>query len=124
MKNLFNTNDTTEILNRLDSLNVNTKRLWGKMDVAQMLAHCSAALEVASGNQFPPRMFIGRILGPVFKSNFYNEKPFPKNSPTDKSFIIADQRDFEIEKQKLKMLVQKFADGGVEKCTKHPHSFF
>jgi len=124
MKNLFNQTDTTEILNRINKLNATSQRLWGKMEVGQMLAHCSKALEMASGQSFPPRLFIGRILGPLFKSKYLNDKPLDKNSPTDKSFIISDNRDFEKEKVTLKNLVQQFAEGGAEKCTTHPHSFF
>jgi hypothetical protein len=94
------------------------------MEVAQMLAHCYAALEVATGQKTPPRIFMGRILGPFFKSFFYGPKPFKKNSPTDKSFIVIDRRNFEKEKTKLVDLITLFAKGGEEKVTKHPHSFF
>ena len=49
MKNLFTQNDTTEILNRVDNLTPTSQRLWGKMEAAQMLAHCSKVLEAATG---------------------------------------------------------------------------
>jgi len=124
MKNLFDSNIETEILNRLEALKPNAERLWGKMEVSQMLSHCSAWLEIATGLKNPPRVFIGRILGPLFKSNFYNEKPLEKNGPTDKSTIVSPSGSFEEEKERLKKLIILFANGGAIKCTSNPHPFF
>lgn len=124
MKNLFEPETVEEIKNRINMLQPSSQRLWGKMEVAQMLAHCSAAMEVGVGDKFPPRIFMGRILGPIFKSVFLSEKPLRKNTPTDKSFLVIDQRNFEKEKAKLIGLIDKFANGGEAKVTRHPHSFF
>lgn len=124
MKNLFTPNDTTEILNRIDKLSPNSQRQWGKMEVAQMLAHCNAALETAAGLNFPPRLFIGRILAPFMKAKFVSEKIFDKNYPTDKSYVFASKMDFEMEKSKVVSLIKKFSENGPSKCTTHPHSFY
>ncbi len=124
MKNLFEKNTLTEILQRCEKLQPSAQRQWGKMDVAQMLAHCCATMEVATGQKFPPRLFIGKLIGRFAKPSFIGEKPFPHNSPTDKSFIVTDVRDFKKEKERLVQLVKQFAEGGAAKCTKHPHSFF
>jgi len=124
MKNLFDANATTEIIARIDELKPDSQRQWGKMNVAQMMAHCTAALETATDQRHPPRIFIGKILGPIFKSSFLNEKPFAKNSPTDKSFIMTGEKDFDKEKIRLKNIILSFANGGEAKCTSHPHSFF
>ncbi len=124
MKNLFNQNDTTEILNRVDNLKPTSQRLWGKMEVAQMLAHCSKTLEAATGQKNLPRTFIGKVLGGIFKRTYSNEKPFEKNSPTNYYFKTTDQRNFETERQKVKEFIQEFQTGGESKCTTHPHPFF
>src|SRR5579859_1603062 len=124
MKNLFQPEAAHEISSRIDKLQPQSQREWGKMGVAQMMAHCSATMEVASGTVVLPRMLIGRILGPLVRSNFTNEKPFSKNGPTDKNFVIADTRDFAQEQKRLKGLVLSFHEGGEAKCTRHPHSFF
>jgi hypothetical protein len=124
MKNIFHPETLEEIKQRINKLQPNTQRLWGKMEVAQMMAHCTAALEVAAGRKFPPRIFMGRILGPLFKSVFTNEKPLRKNTPTDPSFLVIDQRNFEKEKARLLDLVTQFSTGGEANCTRHPHSFF
>ena len=124
MKTLFSNADLDEILRRLDGLKPGANRQWWKMDVAQMLAHCSAAMEVAAGQAFPPRLFIGRILGPLFKKSFVGEKEFGKNSPTDPSYVVTDQRNFDREKSRLVAVVRQFGEGGEAKCTTHPHPFF
>lgn len=111
MKNLFEKDTVEEVLNRIDKLQPSTQRQWGKMDVAQMLAHCASTMDMASGRLNPPRIFIGRIIGPLVKSIFINEKPFSKNSPTDKKLRIADPRDFNKEQARLKQNVQQFYEG-------------
>jgi hypothetical protein len=67
---------------------------------------------------------MGRIIGPFFKPNYYNDKPFPKGSPTSKSAVISDTRDLDKEKVILKALVLQFYEGNAATCTTHPHPFF
>jgi len=124
MKNLFEKESTDEILSRVDQLQPAAQRQWGKMEVAQMMAHCSAALDMASGEINPPRMFVGRILGPLVKPIFTNEKPFAQNNPTEKRLVVADRRDFAREQEQLKQKIQQFHQGGEAACTRHPHPFF
>src|SRR3954449_5629268 len=108
MKNLFENETTDEVLRRIDQLQPSTQRKWGKMDVAQMLAHCANTMDMASGRLNPPRIFIGRIVGPIVKPIFTNEKPFSKNNPTDKKLFISDRRDFAREQERLKNCVREF----------------
>jgi hypothetical protein len=124
MKNLFQPDAVNEVISRIDRLQPTTQHQWGKMEVAQMMAHCSATLDMASGRLIVPRPLIGRILGPFVRSSFTNEKPFSKSSPTDKKFVIADKRDFAREQEQLKVRIRQFHQGGEAQCTKHPHSFF
>src|SRR5580692_4607087 len=49
MKSLFEPAVVGEIRNRMAHLRPDSERQWGKMNVAQMLAHCSAAIEMAEG---------------------------------------------------------------------------
>jgi Protein of unknown function (DUF1569) len=124
MKTLFQKDTAAEVISRLDQLQPGSPRQWGKMDVAQMMAHCSATLDMASGRINPPRIFIGRVLGLFVKPIFTNDKPFSQGNPTDKALVVADQRDFNREREQLKQKVLQFHEGGDERCTKHPHPFF
>jgi hypothetical protein len=124
MKNLFQREAIDEVIGRIDTLQPATQRHWGKMDVAQMMAHCSAALDMASGQVKLPRLFIGRLLGPFVKPIYTNEKPFSRNSPTDPKLVVSDPRDFLREQEQLKLKIRQFHEGGETQCTRHPHPFF
>ncbi|QKE72496.1 DUF1569 domain-containing protein [Arthrobacter citreus] len=124
MKNIFYLLNTEEILNRIDNLTPNSQPQWGKMDVAQMLAHCSAFQDIAMGNSFPKRSLLGRLVGRFAKPIFSNEKQVPRNMSTIPTILITDQKEFELEKEKLKQKIITFQKDGPEKCTTHPHPFF
>jgi len=124
MKTLYQEAAVDELISRIDTLQPTSPRLWGKMDVAQMMAHCSAALDMASGRVNPPRILIGRLIGPLVTAIYTNEKPLSKNSPTDKQLVVSDARDFAREREQLKSKLRQFHQGGEERCTRHPHPFF
>jgi len=125
MKNLFEAATVEEVKERMGQLRPDSERLWGKMNPAQALAHCCAAMEMALGEKIPPRILIGRLLGRLAKkSMIVNEKPMPRNSGTDKSLVVSDERDLVVERQRLRGLIDRFAAGGPGVCTKHPHFFF
>src|SRR5271169_6238280 len=119
MQNLFQPQAAAEVISRIDKLQPTTQHQWGKMEVEQMMAHCSATLDMACGHVVLPRMLIGRILGPFARSVFTNDKPFSRNGPTNKKLVIADQRDFAREQEQLKVCVVEFHAGGEAQCTKH-----
>src|SRR5579871_2039324 len=53
MKNLYERETVNEVISRIDTLQPAATRQWGKMDVAQMMAHCSAAIDMATGRAKP-----------------------------------------------------------------------
>lgn len=124
MENLFQPETINDAISRIDSLRPDSTRQWGKMNVSQMLAHCSATIDMASGRLNLPRLFIGRLLGPFVKPIFTNEKPLSRNSPTDKKLVVEDERDFLREQDQLKQKLRQFQEGGEAGCTKQPHPFF
>ena len=124
MKNIFDHMYTAEVLKRIDKLSPNSQPKWGKMDVAQMLAHCSSFQDIAMGNSFPPRSWLGIIVGRFAKQIIYNDKTLPHNMSTIPTILIADDREFDTEKEKLKQKIITFQNNGPEKCTTHPHPFF
>jgi hypothetical protein len=127
MKNLFEAARVEEVKTRMAQLRPDSERQWGKMDPAQALAHCSLAMEMATatGENCPPRVLIGRLLGPLAKKSvIVNGTPMRRNSMTDKSVVVTDERDFGVERQRLRESIDRFAAGGPGICTKHPHFFF
>ncbi|MFP5235431.1 MAG: DUF1569 domain-containing protein [Acidobacteriota bacterium] len=125
MKNLFEPATTTEVMDRIARLTSDSQRQWGKMDVAQMLAHCSAGIELAEGKVTPPRILLGRLLGPLAKKSLIVQgKPMMRNAKSEKSALVTDKRDFTVERDRLRASIDRFASGGPAICTTHPHFFF
>jgi hypothetical protein len=125
MKNLFEAATVGEVKERMGQLSPDSERLWGKMNPAQALAHCSAAMEMAMGKICPPRILIGRLLGRLAKKSLIGKgTPMRRNSMTEKSVVVRDERDFVVERQRLRESIDQFATGGPGVCTKHPHFFF
>ena len=123
MKTLFQKEVVDDVISRIDQLQPTSPRLWGKMDVAQMMAHCSVTMDIAAGRLNPPRIFIGRLIAPFFKSSYTNDRPFGKNGPTGKELVISNRREFLWEQDQLKRKVRQFHEGGEAHCTRHPHPF-
>jgi hypothetical protein len=123
MENLFNATDRDELMRRLLNLEPSSPRQWGKMNAAQMLAHCSAALEVACGNPIRKQALIGRLLAPFIRRSVLGVKPFQRNAPTDPDFKIAGDRDFAAERTRLVALIERFVSRGPA-AEGLVHSFF
>jgi len=125
VKNLFEAAVVEEVKVRMAQLRPESERQWGKMNSAQMLAHCSATIGMAMGKISPPRILIGRLLGGLAKKSvIVNGTPMRRNSMTEKSCLVTDERDFVAERQGLRESIDRFATGGPGVCTKHPHFFF
>lgn len=124
MKSLFDSDGFDDAMTRVDKLQTTSQRQWGKMDVAQMMAHCGTTMNMACGQLNLPRIFIGRLLGPLVRPQFTNDRPLSRNGPTDKKLKITEPKDFTQEKEHLKQCIQQFHKGAEAQCTKHPHPFF
>lgn len=121
---MFSTLDNQEIIERLNKLSADTKPIWGKMTVAQMLAHSQTTLEVALGERKLKGGLIGFLFGRIAKKKLGGDRPFKQNLPTAPSFIVKDERNFEVEKNKLQSLVQRFGTTDPEEIAQSPHPFF
>jgi hypothetical protein len=94
MRNLFDATVANQVKTRLEKLEPQSERRWGKMTVAQMLAHCSVSMQWAVGEVVPekgalPARLMGRMVKPMV---FRNDDPLRKNSPTAKSLLVAGER--------------------------------
>ncbi|WP_207531902.1 DUF1569 domain-containing protein [Desertivirga arenae] len=124
MKSLFSPSESQHIISRLNKLTADSKPLWGKMNVAQMLAHCQWPLRIALGEQSVKRVLVGILFGGFARKQLVKPEPFRKSLPTAKEFVVTDQRDFVKEKLQLAALIEKFTKGGPEGLTEDPHPFF
>jgi hypothetical protein len=109
IKDMFDPVVKQDIVDRINKLTPETKQLWGKMNVAQMLSHVQLPISCAYGTHKVKGSLLLRIVGPLFKSVLYNDKPYKQSLPTDPSYIVIDVKNFESEKQKLLALVNNFS---------------
>jgi len=121
---LFDSSGLASILARIDSLQPDAVRRWGKMTIGQMLAHCQQPLRVASGELPLKRSLIGVLFGRMAKRQLLAPKPWQQGMPTAPEFRVTDARDFGNEKQALLALVRRFGEAGPDGLTKSPHPFF
>lgn len=83
MKTIFDPKATAEIKSRIETLSSGNHAQWGKMDIYQMLRHCSLCEDMMQGKLTIRRVFIGRIIGKmILKQALTEGRPFGKNSPT------------------------------------------
>lgn len=109
IKNLFDPLVKQEIIDRINKLTPQTKQLWGKMNVSQMLAHVQMPIRIAYGTHQPKGSFLLRLIGPLFKSKLWDEQPYKQSLPTDPTFIMTgSEKEFEKEKTAVLDLINKF----------------
>jgi hypothetical protein len=124
MKTLFNPRDREALSHRLAALEPGAQRLWGRMDSAQMLAHCAVALEVATGERALPQAFLGKLIGPLVGLLVLGRRPFSRSAPTAPAFVVADARDFEAERIRVATLIDHFLQRGPGHAARQRHPFF
>ncbi len=114
------------ILHRIDALQARQERLWGKLSLVQMLAHCQRPLMVAIGTHTLDKDLQSRVLsflfGKMVKKKMLGAEPLAKGSPTAKSFLVVATGSLEEEREKLKQCIETFvakANGG-ELGERHP----
>lgn len=123
MQSLFEAAARENARSRLGKIQPGAERLWGKMSPAQMFAHCANALEVAAGDSPRKQALIGKVFAPFVRRKLLGEEPFSKNSPTDPTFVIRDDRDFEKEKTRLVSVLDRFCERGPDHAGRQIHSF-
>jgi len=125
MKNIFQPEITSEVIARINNLTPTSPQLWGKMNVAQMLAHCNVSYELVYENKHRrPNALMKLIMKAFVKSLVVSEKPYKRNSQTAPSFLITDEKKFEKEKDRLIDFINKTQELGENHFDgKESHSF-
>ena len=124
MKNLFDQEAYDEVLRRLELLQSDSPARWGKMNVSQMMAHCIVPIKVALGEQQVKRTLVGLMFGKMGKRMVLKDEPFRQGLPTDPSFVIKYQPDFNEKKQELKTSIEKLLTTDKKAMEQRPHPFF
>ncbi len=113
MKNVFEQAEAEALISRINALTPESQAIWGKMSVAQMLAHCNVTYEMVYENIHPkPSAVLGFILKMFVKKTVVSEKPYSRNSSTAPQFIIKGTKDFGLEKERLTNYITKTQQKG------------
>jgi len=94
MKTIFDLSAREELIQRIGLLKVESKSVWGKMNVYQMTKHCTIWNEWVLGKKdfVYKQDFLGKIFGKMaLKSNIKDDKPMGKNMPAGKAFTVKDK---------------------------------
>lgn len=125
MKTIFDPNTRDELMERIGRLRPDAERQWGKMTPVQAMEHTARVLEMATSDEQPiKQIFLGKALGWIFKGQFLGEKPFRKNAPTGPDYIIKDEPDLELTRERLKELITKFHTLDSDALDGNVHPFF
>ena len=123
MKSLFNQAEYIQIRSRLEKLSSSAMRQWGKMDAAQMLAHCNEGLKHVLGKVHieDKSNFIMRTLVKSIVLRAIKKGDLGKSQKTAPAFVITDTRNFDQEKQAvLQSLDELYLKAGHMKFARHP----
>ena len=96
MKSFFEDGVYDEITSRIQQLNKDSKPVWGKMNVGQMLYHCQMPLNIILEKEdygVKPNWLVNLL----FKKSMYSDKLWRKNLPTAPGFRITDEKEFDKE---------------------------
>ncbi|RYY71004.1 MAG: DUF1569 domain-containing protein [Chitinophagaceae bacterium] len=103
MKNIFDKEVTDEVIARINNLSTASTASWGKMNVAQMLAHCCVTYElIYEPHKHPePNWLMKKVIQLFAKSTVVGPKPFSKSLRTAPAFLVSAEQDFEAQKTRL-----------------------
>ena len=102
IKNIFDKRVSDEVIERINQLTPDSIGKWGKMDVAQMLAHSNVTYEFIFTDKYQkPNFFTKFMLKMFVKGVVTSDKPYKKDSRTAPAFLIKSDKDFEVEKKRL-----------------------
>lgn len=93
MKTVFESQVREELIRRINSLNVDHKAQWGKMNLFQMLKHNTYWNRWILGKEqhIYKQDFLGKLFGKIaLKKMIKDESPFDKNIPTSAQFKVKE----------------------------------
>ncbi|QNK64195.1 DinB family protein [Pedobacter sp. PAMC26386] len=123
MKTVFEKTTRDELIYRISLLDENSKALWGKMNIYQMLKHCTVYEEMMLGKYIYKRAFLGRLFGKMaLKELMQDDTPIRSNVPTLPELKIkAQEGDVIAERKKWVALIEEYAKPSNSEIV---HSFF
>ncbi|MGB8317220.1 MAG: hypothetical protein WCE54_03790, partial [Ignavibacteriaceae bacterium] len=91
MKTIFDETTRVELIRRINTLNVNSKSQWGKMNLKQMLKHCILWDESVLGKRKLKQPLMGKLFGRFFLRKLVkDDSPLPNSLPSVDELKVED----------------------------------
>jgi hypothetical protein len=111
MKTTLDSAVRKELISRIGALDENSAALWGKMNVYQMLKHCTLWEEMILDNKIYKQAFIGWLFGKMaLRASLKDDRPLSRNTPTLNELKITGSGDLALEKAKWIGLIERYKD--------------
>lgn len=123
MKSILIKSDKDELIERINKLTAETTPDWGKMNVSQMLKHCTVSVKLALGEINPELKDEIISIGRLVKDKVFETEVFSKDLPTSKEFLVSEEGNFDICKDIFIDYINKFANSEPENIKNEPHPF-
>lgn len=122
MNTIFEQKAVDGFIARIAKLQTGNSAQWGKMNVSQMVQHCSMADEGLQGKRNFPRLFVGRLFGGmVLKKMMKDEGQMGRNMPTHPLLKKFSHSDFEQDKSRWLKLLEEYRGFSTDEIM---HPFF
>ena len=124
-KSLYSPEAYQEVQDRINGLTKESQPRWGKMSVAQMLAHCAEVQDAFNGTkelEKPP--LIARLFKGAIRKAVVGDKPYKQGLPTAPQYLQTEQRDFDQEKHHLLSSLEKFVGMSEAEAARLEHPLF
>jgi len=101
--NIFTSEESQNLVNRINKLTPESQALWGKMNVAQMLKHCNVPYQmVYEPTKFRKPGGLAKIMIKLFaKNTVVGTRPYAKNGKTAPDFIVPADQNFQRQKMAI-----------------------
>lgn len=114
MKTIFDETSRAELIQRIGDLHEGATAGWGKMNLYQMLKHCTLwdAWILGLDKHSYKQALTGKIFGKfAIRRVFKDDRPLDKNTPTSKPFKITEKTgDIKALQYKWTELLPLYAD--------------
>jgi Protein of unknown function (DUF1569) len=118
-RSFFDRETYDALLSRIGRLTPDTEPRWGKMNVAQMCAHCAEVAAVAGGKSLEGTPWYIRLFGGLIKRLVVSPRPYPHGVRTHPQYRIPATVDFEAERDRLETVLGALFAAGPEPA-RHP----
>ena len=111
MKTVFDKTTRDELISRINMLDEHKTAAWGKMNVYQMMKHCTLWEEWVQSGKENKQVFVGLLFGKMaLKKVMKDDGPLGRNSPTLPELRIKESSgDMAAEKKKWIAQIEQYA---------------